>query len=88
MKSQRFTVPFLVLCFVLTACFACSAADLFVGAAKCSITPDRPILLSGQFYRRISNGVQIPSEANVVALESREGDRSVESVVIVSTDLV
>ncbi|MBR0191305.1 MAG: hypothetical protein IJQ31_04480 [Thermoguttaceae bacterium] len=88
MKSQRFTVPFLVLCLVLTSCFVCSAADLYVGAANCSITPDRPILLSGQFYRRISNGVQIPIEANVVALESRQGDQSVESVIIVSTDLV
>jgi len=88
MKHVKFTVPVLVLCTLLICCVVCSAADLYVGAAKCSITPDRPIMLSGQFHRRISNGVQIPIEANVVVLESREGDQSVESVIIVSTDLV
>ena len=88
MKTRRITVPILVLGLLLTSCFVCSAADLYVGAANCSITPDRPIMLAGQFHRRISNGVQIPIEANVVALESREGDQGGESVIIVGTDLV
>ncbi len=73
--------------FVLLCVFA-NAADLYVGGAICDITPDQPILLAGQFHSRISNGVQYPIQANIVALESREGDKRLDSAVIVSLDWV
>ena len=76
--------------FVLLMLCPCivQAADLYVGGAICDITPDQPILLSGQFNPRVSNGVQYPIQANIVALESREGDKRLDSAVIISFDLV
>ena len=44
--------------------------------------------LDGQFGLRVSQKVDTPITANVVALESREGDRSLDAAVMVSCDLV
>lgn len=65
-----------------------SAAQLFVGVAETSITPDRPVPLEGSFRLRISDGVHSPIVATVVILESREGDRLLERSIMVSADLV
>ena len=51
------------------------AAELWIGAAEVSITPDRPISLAGQFHQRISKKVESPCTANVLALEARESGR-------------
>ena len=64
------------------------AAQIHVGAAETSITPDRPVALEGQFRLRISKGVDSPIMASVVVLESREGDKVLERSVMVSADLV
>ncbi|HET6424271.1 MAG TPA: hypothetical protein VFG20_11345 [Planctomycetaceae bacterium] len=64
------------------------AAELFVGAASVSITPDRPVALWGQLHTRISQGVESPVTANVVALESRDGQSVLDQAFLVSCDLV
>ena len=64
------------------------AAQLHVGTAEVSITPDRPVALEGSFHLRISDGVQSPIVACVVVLESREGEKVLERSVMVSADLV
>jgi hypothetical protein len=64
------------------------ASELLVGAASADITPSQPVALDGQFELRVSRKVDTPITANVVALESREGDRSLDAAVMVSCDLV
>ncbi|TVS14570.1 MAG: hypothetical protein EA424_18935 [Planctomycetaceae bacterium] len=57
---------------------------LHIGWATVDITPEQPVLLSGQFYARVSEGVMDPITATVLALESpRDGSR----LVMVSCDL-
>lgn len=64
------------------------AAELRVGAATVSITPDRPVALQGQMNTRISRGVRSPVMATALALESREGDRATDHAILVACDLV
>lgn len=64
------------------------AAELRVGAATVSITPDRPVALQGQMNTRISKGVRSPVTATALALESREGDRAIDHAILVACDLV
>lgn len=64
------------------------AAELFVGAATVDITPDRPVALWGQLHTRISNGVESPVTATVLALESRVEGKSAEQSILVACDLV
>lgn len=63
-------------------------AELLIGAATTSITPDQPIALDGQFNTRISKGVENPITATAVAIEARQDGRSVDQAVLVSCDLV
>lgn len=63
-------------------------AQLLVGVATTDITPEKPAPLSGQFQLRISTGVETPLTANVVAIESRDGDQSLDLAVIVSCDVI
>src|SRR3990170_4605849 len=53
-------------------------AILLIGAASVDITPAGPVALSGQFHLRINRTVETPLTANVVALESREGEKSLD----------
>src|SRR5947209_5485922 len=64
------------------------AAEIRVGAATVSITPDRPVALQGQMSTRISKGVRSPVTVTALALESRDGDRAIDSAILVSCDLV
>ncbi len=79
---------------VCLAAFLCchtpglKAADLMVGSAVTSITPDEPVALSGQFHTRIATKVESPVTANVLVLESRDGDTSLDLAIMVSCDLV
>ncbi|WP_231749193.1 hypothetical protein [Tautonia plasticadhaerens] len=67
---------------------SCPAADLHIGGATVSITPDRPAALAGQMQTRISQRVESPVTATALALESREGDRALDHAILVSCDLV
>ena len=61
---------------------------MLVGAACVDITPPQPVALDGQFGLRVAHQIDSPVTANVLALESREGNRSLDAAVIVSCDLV
>lgn len=80
---------------IIIATFLCGistsallAAELFVGRAVADITPDQPVPLSGQMRTRISQGVESPLKAAVLALETRDGERCVDAAILVSCDLV
>jgi hypothetical protein len=64
------------------------AAELLVGAASTSITPEEPVALSGQFHTRVAKAVESPVTADVLALESLDGDKSLDLAIMVSCDLV
>lgn len=63
------------------------AGEFLVGAASVDITPSQPVALDGQMGLRVSRKVDTPITANVVALESREDNRSLDAAVMVSCDL-
>ena len=65
-----------------------TASELLVGAAGADITPSQPVALDGQMGLRVAKTADTPITANVVALESREGDRSLDAAIMVSCDLV
>lgn len=67
---------------------AARAAELWVAAATVDITPERPVALSGQRRVRIAKQAETPITATVLALESRDGENSLEQAVMVSCDLV
>src|SRR5689334_9914914 len=75
----------------LSTCLAlveCRAAELHVGGATISITPDRPVSLAGQMHTRIAKQVESPVTATALALESRRGDKVIDQAILVSCDLV
>lgn len=57
-------------------------AKLNIGWAEADITPDEPVLLSGQFHARVSEGVRDPITATALVFE--QGD---EHAVFVTCDL-
>ncbi|MCA1695264.1 MAG: hypothetical protein LC749_11320 [Actinobacteria bacterium] len=66
----------------------CRAAELHVGGATVSITPDRPVALADQMHTRVAREVESPVTATALALESREGDKVRDRAILVSCDLV
>ncbi len=64
------------------------SGTLHVGWSSRDITPDRPVALAGQFHKRISGRVVAPLFATALALETREGDRSLDQAIMISCDLV
>lgn len=63
------------------------ADDLHAGAGSADITPTKPATLDGQMKLRIATEADTPITANVIVLESRNGDRSTDAAVMVSCDL-
>jgi hypothetical protein len=64
------------------------AGQLHVGTATVSITPDKPIPLSGQMRTRISGSVESPVLAVALALETRDGEKSQDQAILIACDLV
>jgi hypothetical protein len=64
-----------------------AAAELLVGTAVVNITPERPVALQGQMHTRIGRTIDSPLEASAVALESRQGQQSLEQAIMVSCDV-
>ncbi|MHC5539983.1 hypothetical protein ACYOEI_17320, partial [Singulisphaera rosea] len=78
-----------VLAFCLLAAFGeARASELRVGASTISITPDRPVALSGQMHTRISQGVRSPVTATALAFESRDESKVLDQAIFVACDLV
>ncbi len=63
------------------------AAELWIGKATTSITPDRPVPLTGGTSVRIGREVRSQLVANVLALESRNGQESLDQAILVACDL-
>jgi len=61
---------------------------LHVGWARTDITPDRPVALVGQPYKRISQRVRDPLTATALALETRTANGSIEQAIMVSCDII
>lgn len=64
------------------------ASELLIGTAETDITPTLPVALMGQFYLRIADTIETPLTANVVALESRDENYSLDMAITVSCDIV
>ena len=62
-------------------------AELYIGKATADITPALPVALFGQFHLRIAKTEETLLTANVIALESREGNRGIDAAIMVSCDL-
>ncbi len=61
---------------------------MFVGWASADITPPRPVNLVGQMGKRISQGVDDPVTATVLALETKGPDgKATEQALLISMDL-
>ena len=73
---------------LLAAAKGAEAAELWIGAATTSITPDKAVPLAGQFHTRIARSVDNPVTATALALETRAGDESLDHAIVVSCDLV
>ncbi|MGI6574178.1 MAG: hypothetical protein ACOX19_12480 [Fermentimonas sp.] len=63
------------------------AGNLLIGWATEDITPDRPVLIQGQFPARVSEGILDPLTVTALVLES-VGETSSEKVVLVSCDII
>ncbi len=79
-------------CWILAAAGAllsrpAQAAELRIGVATADITPDRPVPLTGGSSVRIARDVHSRITANVLALESREGEQMLDQAILVSCDL-
>lgn len=68
-------------------CINIYANDLYIGVLQTDITPKLPIALMGQFYLRIAHEINTPLTANIIALESRNGSRGLDTAIFVSCDL-
>ncbi len=77
-----------VACAMLFTTAGVRAAELWIGAAEVSITPDRSISLAGQFHQRLSTKVESPCKACVLALESREPGKPAEQAMLIAVDVV
>jgi hypothetical protein len=97
-NNSRSELPFILLIASLLTGAGCNFAEsqkhaitsgkdkimeLKIGWGQCDITPDRPVMLAGQFARRVATVVKDPVTATVLALES--GDTR---VLLISCDLV
>jgi hypothetical protein len=57
-----------------------------VGKATANITPDRPVALQGQRHTRIATTVESPCLAPVLAIETRNDDKTIDHAVFVACD--
>jgi hypothetical protein len=82
--------PLLMLVIALNLCCSLnsSASEIYIGKSEANISPTLPVALMGQFNLRIAQTAATPLSANVVALESREGAKSLDAAIFVSCDLV
>lgn len=60
---------------------------LYVGWATQNITPDGPVALAGQFKIRVSKEHLDSVTCTAIAIETRDGIKSVETAIMVSCDL-
>ena len=64
------------------------SGKLHVGWAHRDITPQKPVNLAGQFNERITREVDSPVTLTALALETRDGEQSIDQAILISCDLV
>jgi len=64
-----------------------SNGNFKIGWATADITPGEPVLIAGQLYARVSEGILDPITVTALAIESGKGS-STEKVIMISADLV
>ncbi|MDQ6477165.1 hypothetical protein [Dyadobacter sp. LHD-138] len=64
------------------------ATEIHVGTSTADISPKLPVALMGQFDLRIAKSAETPLYAGIIAIESKEGNRSLDTAVFVSCDLI
>lgn len=76
--------------FLAMMCFTTNSPsqELLIGTAVADITPALPVALMGQFNLRIADTVETPLTANIIALESHDGNRSLDAAIMISCDLI
>ncbi len=62
-------------------------ANIDIGWAQTDITPDRPVILAGQFHARVSEGIMDPVTATAMAVESPADGEIRRQAIMVSCDL-
>lgn len=83
--KKIFTV---LLLYVMSCSSAIRGSDLYIGVAAADISPEFPVALMGQFHLRVAHTAKNKLIANVVFLESRNGESLADQTVFVSCDLV
>ncbi len=94
--SRSYMVLFIAL--LLTALSSCKGkkteqvteektGNLNIGWASVDITPDKPVLVAGQFHARVMEGVMDPITATALAFEYGSGPSS-QKAILVSCDIV
>lgn len=78
--------------FILLVGLICFAVNLYgeelqIGTATADITPKLPVALMGQFNLRIADTIETPLTANVIVLESRNGNRTLDMAIMVACDV-
>lgn len=90
MKKNTYLSLFLSGC-LLVICggsvFA-QVSSIYVGASTADISPKLPVALMGQFHLRVAEKADTPLYAGILAIESKQGDAPLDTVVFVSCDLV
>lgn len=92
-KSQLYKIIILGLVLIIFFPYFIFATDknpyaLYVGWSTKNITPDKPVALDGQFHTRISAEALDSITCTALAIETRDGARSVETAIMVACDLV
>jgi len=77
----------IILSAVVLSAAALPAAELWIGTASTSITPDRPVALAGQMSTHIAKQVDSPCTATALVLETRQGNKTLDQVIFVACDL-
>lgn len=78
----------LTLLIVISPASLCFSSELWIGKSSVSITPELPVALSGQMHTRIAKEIESEVIASAVAIDSRDGDKSVDQAIMISCDLV
>jgi hypothetical protein len=60
---------------------------LYVGWATGNVTPDMPVALAGQRHVRIARKALDPVTCTALAIETRDGDTTIDQAILVSCDL-
>jgi len=88
MKNYSFLLSLWLLLLNCLSISSGKAQQVYIGAATADISPALPVALMGQFYLRVAEKADTPLFAEVLAIESKNGNMSLDTAVFVSCDLV